>query len=67
MKKHKYLYIYTDGTKYELPLAVCDTAKELAEKIGTSENTIVSSLYHARKQKNINSRYKRVERGEDDD
>ena len=30
--KNKYLYIYIDDTDKELPLYVCDSAKELAEK-----------------------------------
>lgn len=63
--KNKYLYIYTDDTDKELPLYVCDSAKELAEKLGTSENTVLSGLYHAKKRNSKKSRYKRVERGED--
>lgn len=64
---NKYLYIYTDNTDKELPLYVCDTAKELAEKVGTSENSVLSALYHARKRKTKKSRYARVERGADED
>ena len=61
----KYLYIRTDGTKYEIPVYVCDTTKELAEKCGVTQNSIISAIYHAKKN-GTNSIYKRVEREEED-
>ena len=37
-----YMAVTTD--KYELPLCVADTARELAEHFGVSENTVYSSI-----------------------
>ena len=45
--------------KYELPLCIADSAKELAKLCGTTENTIKSCVSHA-KRKDFKSHYVRV-------
>lgn len=40
MGKHKYLWLYVTPDKYELPVYVCDTARELAEKRNVSVSTV---------------------------
>lgn len=42
-KKIKYLYMATTKDKYELPIAVADSTKELAEMLGMEHKTI--SMY----------------------
>lgn len=39
----KYIWMAVTPDEYELPLAVADTAKELAELVGLSRETIKSS------------------------
>ena len=41
-----YLWIKVSNDKYELPLAVGDTAQELANLCGTTKNAIITSRYH---------------------
>ena len=45
----QYVYMRTTTDEFELPVAVADTAKELAENIGTSVNVVYSSLSHNHK------------------
>lgn len=42
-KKIKYLFIATTKDKYELPIAVADSTKELAEMLGLEHKTV--SMY----------------------
>lgn len=42
-KEIKYLYIATTRDKYELPIAVADSTKELAEMLGMRHETV--SIY----------------------
>lgn len=35
--------------KYELPIVVCDSARELAKRCGTSEGTVLSQTSRYRK------------------
>lgn len=42
-KKIKYLYMATTRDKYELPIAVADSTKELAEMLGMEHKTV--SMY----------------------
>lgn len=39
-KKLNYLYVMTTKDKYELPLVVSDSTRELSEKTGVPVNTI---------------------------
>lgn len=46
-KKHEsMIYMKVSRDKYELPLAVADTADELALIVGTTKNTVLSSISH---------------------
>ena len=54
------LYIKVTQDKFELPIAVADTAGELAKMVGTSRNTVYSSIWQEQKGKNWSS-YKKVE------
>lgn len=47
--------------KYELPVAVADSASELARKLGCNVNTIYSAMSHIRTGRNKGSIYKKVE------
>ena len=56
----RYLWMKVTSDEYELPVAVADTAKELAKIVGTTENTINSRISHA-KADGCRCQYKRVE------
>lgn len=55
------LYIMVTRDKYELPLAVADTAAELASMVGVTTNAVLSGISKTRKGKLKKSRYIRVE------
>lgn len=40
----KYLWLAVTADKYELPLAVCDTAKELGELYGIKKNSVITAV-----------------------
>ena len=50
------IYMEVTDDKYELPIAVADSAVELAQIINVSANSIYSSISHA-KSKGYKSRY----------
>lgn len=50
--------------KYELPIAVARTARELAGIVGKTESNIRSSIYHAER-KGRRCRYVQVDIGEE--
>lgn len=43
------LYLRTTMDKYELPIAVAESAAELARMLGTSPGVVWSSISHKRK------------------
>lgn len=43
------LYIKHTIDKYEYPIAIADSAEELAEMLGTTSNVVYSSIAHKRK------------------
>lgn len=59
------LYLRVTKDRYELPLAVADTPKELGEICGVSPGLISSCISHAEK-KGFKSEYRRVILSEDD-
>lgn len=61
--------VYMEITKdeYQLPVAVADTVKDLAKKIGTRANSISSALCKQRKGVHIKSRYIEVELDEEEE
>ena len=42
----KYLWLAVEADKYELPLYVADTAKELAEKFDTTKHNVESTAFY---------------------
>lgn len=60
------IWLKVTHDKYELPIAVADSAKELAELTGCSENNIHSSRSHS-KMDGRWTPYRRVEIEEGDD
>ena len=54
------VYMMVTRDKYELPLAIADSVRELAEMIGKEPNRISSSMSHA-KARGYKSPYRRVE------
>ena len=53
-----FVYMKVTKDKYELPIAVANTVRELAAILGISENCISSSMSHERAGKSI-SPYKK--------
>lgn len=53
------LYLCVTRDEYELPLAIADTPRELAEMCGVTKSAICSAISHE-KHGHYNSRYKRV-------
>lgn len=47
--------------KYELPVAVADTARELGKIRGVSKNCIISTISHCKKGNTKKSKYIKVE------
>lgn len=45
----KVIWMAVTPDKYELPVAVADSAIELGKKLGVSKNTIYSCISHAKK------------------
>lgn len=43
------LYMMVTKDKYELPLLICDTPQELADKAGVKKRSLLSSLSHKNK------------------
>ena len=41
----KYLWLCVDADEYELPIAVADSARELAVKMGTSKSNVENSAW----------------------
>jgi ribosomal protein L7Ae-like RNA K-turn-binding protein len=41
----KYIWLAVEADKYELPLAVAETAEELGEMIGVKKHTIRNCIY----------------------
>lgn len=44
----KYLWIAVEADEYELPLYVADSARELAEKFGTTKHNVECLVYRDR-------------------
>lgn len=42
------IWIKTDGTEYELPIAIADTSYELAKIVGVHTNTVRTGAKRAR-------------------
>lgn len=60
MKERLYILIDLDD-EYELPLAVCDTQREMAVVAGTTKDNVASCLSKVRRGENKRSRFVEVE------
>lgn len=58
MGKQRYLWLAVTADEYELPLAVENTAAELARRLGVSEDTVRVMEYRGK-----NERYRRTRKG----
>lgn len=54
-KEPKVLWVVTTTDKYELPICVCDSQKDLAEHLGVTANSI--SRLAGRKRKSSRTKY----------
>ena len=63
------IWLKVTDDEYELPIYVADTAKEMAEICGTTENSIRSRLSHWKEGRTPKCPYRKVviEEGEDND
>ncbi len=63
------IWMKVTNDEYELPVAVADSIGELAKILGTTNNSISSSMSHYRKGVTKKTLYKKViiEEGEEDD
>jgi hypothetical protein len=59
MDMERYVYVWVDNTIYELPLCVCDSVEELADKTGDSIANINDLISKAEKRQG-KSKYIRV-------
>lgn len=67
-KKKVAVYMAVDLDEYELPYAVADSPKELAEICGTKADTIRSAICHVRAGRAKRSQFIRVDvEGADDE
>ncbi|SCW67946.1 hypothetical protein SAMN05660484_02478 [Eubacterium ruminantium] len=55
------IWMYVTLDEYELPVAVADTAAELAKMIGCTANNIYSAYTHYKKGRHKRSRVVKVE------
>ena len=55
------IYMKVSLDEYELPIAIADSAYELAEMVGTKQSVIYSSISHGR------GSYRRVEIEDDEE
>ena len=55
------VWLMISDDKYELPLAVADTAVDLARMVGTTANAIRSSFDHYKHGATKSSRFRKVE------
>ena len=58
MSKQRYLWLAVTADDYDLPLAVENTAAELARRLGVSEDTVRVMEYRGK-----NERYRRTKKG----
>lgn len=61
------IWMKVTADKYELPLVIADSAKELAEICGTTANSIVSAISHHKKGRTEYSTYVCVQVEEGDE
>lgn len=65
MRRKKYLWLYVTHDKFEWPIAIGDSMRDLARQIG-KEPLAVGDAYYKSIKRGSNSRIKRVPLEEDD-
>lgn len=63
----RYLWLCVEADEYELPLAVADSARELAEKVGTSKTNVENLALHDYNGKTTGRRFVKVPKEEKDE
>ena len=58
------IYMKVTRDRFEFPVAIADSAAELARITGANVNTIRSSICHQKQGRNKNSVYREVEIGD---
>lgn len=58
------VYMKVTRDKYELPIAVADSVRELSRMTGATENSIWSNITHQKKGRIKRGSFKRVDIGE---
>ena len=56
----KYLWLAVEADKYELPLAVADTAEELGKMFGIKKNTVINCVSRNRSGRENGYKYIKV-------
>ena len=64
---NKYYWLCVEADEYELPLAVADTAKELADRLGITETTVYNCVMRRRGGRENGYKYMKVRREHDSD
>ena len=59
---NKYLWIAVTADEYELPICVADSAQELANKFGVTDNTIRNCVMRGRSGRQNGYKYLKVRR-----
>ena len=62
-----YVWMQITHDEFELPVAVANTAQELADIVGTTKNNVQSATAHVRRGRNKWSRFIRVQVDDDEE
>lgn len=65
MKQKKYLWIKVTDDELEYPVAIADSARELAKMLGVSTNSIYSAISKSRSRGN-STQFHKIELDEED-
>jgi len=57
----RYIWLAVTADKFELPIAVADSAKKLANMLGINENTVYTSIHSKLSGKNSKRKIIRVD------
>lgn len=61
-----HVYMVVTDDIYEFPLVIADTAQALADKVGTTKNSVLSAISHAKAGRS-HSRFVKVEWEDEED
>lgn len=60
----KYIWLCVEADEYELPLVVADSARELAEKVGTTKHNVENLAWYENNGKATGRRFIKVRKDE---